>query len=466
MTVRLREGKLTVTTSDHAAADRPAGEDVGGVVRRTGSAGGDAAGPADGDVAGPAGADDAVSAGGDAGRVARPTGATREDVGRPGGAAVWAGRLREDAAAERVCAALRSPLEPLLRDPDGLRRDLAVLLNDAAAGVPGDDLGLRVVDPELGALPWELAAPALEAAGLRLFRRAPRTRGEPADVRAVQGALNRLGRGPLAGDGDLGPVTRAALAALQAELGLPATGLPDPVSMQRLHSAVAGGARPLVAVLRAARPRVTPDDGADTKADVRSVEEASERPGVRTAGFDARAGTPVDRTYARAGFRTVVLDAPGELKSLPHEFPAAVIHLDAGFAVHHGVPALDLRGRGRLTATALDRLIPRDVPAPLVVLDPPAPRTAHETAVELLLRNSFAAELAAVSGVRAVLAAGLVHGGRRERQRVALAGALREGRDVHDVARALREPALDDTLGFVAAALFARTPSVRFPAPG
>ncbi len=327
-------------------------------------------------------------------------------------------------AAERACVAVRSPVGRMLGDPERLGRDLGALLLTAAGGARGD-LGLCAEAPEVCALPWELAAPALEAAGLRLFRPAPHAPGEPAGVSAVQGALNRLGRGPVPSDGELGPATRAALAALQGELGLPATGLPDPVTVQRLHGAVAGGARPRVAILRG-----------------------------------ATSGVPVEGAYARAGFGAEAVDGAAELKRLLRERPAAVLHLDAGFADHHGVPAIELRGPARLTAIAFGRLIARDAPSPLVVLDPPAPRTARDAAAQLLLRNAFASELMAVGTVRALLAAGLTRDSRRQRE--ALAGALREGGDAHEVASALRETAL----AFAATALFARAPSVRFPVPG
>jgi hypothetical protein len=380
------------------------------------------------------------------------------------------GRLHNVDGGARVHAMLtaRTAAEAagrLLHDRNGLARELAALLRDAAATVAPAastlDMGLRAKETIIRALPWELAGPALAADGLRLFRRSPRTRGEPTDIRGIQGALNRLGRLRLAPDGDLGPETRAALAEFQSTVGLPDTGQPDPVTVQRLHGAIAGGAKPVVAIVR-------PSRGAEDRAFRGS----------------RQSGVPVEWAYERLGFRTLVLDSPtgAELAAVLHKRPVAILHVNAGLVDHHGTPAIDLlavagskggpAGSGRHTGTALDGVIPRNLPAPLVVLDVTAPRSRHEAAAQLLLRNAFAAELAGVGTVRAVVATGLARYHRQERLYDALIGALRDGRTVHDVTEAVRalageahEPTLEDAFAFTATALFARTPSVRFPAP-
>jgi hypothetical protein len=128
------------------------------------------------------------------------------------------------------------------------------------------------------------------------------------------------------------------------------------------------------------------------------------------------------------------------LASLLHDQPVAVLHIRAQLKDHHGTPALDLPAP--LTAIALDRAIPRDLPAPLVVLD--------VRASQLPLRNVFATYLSAAGTVRAILATN--HG-------EAVATALLRGSDIYDVTRAVR--ACDPQ-----AALFTRTPSIRFPTPG
>lgn len=349
----------------------------------------------------------------------------------------------------------------LLDDPMGLGEELASLLLDALPSGRKLDVGLRAKDAVVRALPWELASPALEAAGLRLFRRAPRTRGWPADVRGVQGALNRERRVWVSPDGIFGTDTREALQAFQSDGGLPATGMPDPVTVQRLHAAVAGGAAPRVTIVR------------------RSwlAEERTFR-GAR------QSGVLVDWLYRRAGFRPLVLDSPtsDELMAALQRWPPAILHLNVGLVATHGSPAVDVLAlptpkgrpltRGRLTATALDRLIPRNLPAPLVLLDVPAPKGRREAVRQLLLRNVFAAELSAVGTAPAILATGLAADERQRALYATVIGALRVGRDVGDVRAAIAaladvgsEPALADRLAFTAAALFARRPSIRFPAP-
>ncbi len=293
--------------------------------------------------------------------------------------------------------ALAVPAATELQHPAALGRALAAVLRDAVATVAGDrgdDVGLRALHPAAGALPWELAAPAFEAAGLRLFRLAPH--GEAADVTAVQGALSRCHTTPLARDGNLGPETSGALSRFQGEHGLPRTGLADPVTVQRLHGAVTGGDAPRVAIVGDAR--------------------------------DAEAA------YAGAGYHP--LTAGDDLATLLREQPVAVLHIHASLTDHHGTPALDLPTR--LTGIALDRKLPRDLPAPLVVLDVPAQQ-----------RNAFATQLAAIGTVRAILAA---------HHPATVAEALRSQRDIYDVTRAIR--ARDAT-----AALFARNASIRFPRP-
>ncbi|MFC3267334.1 peptidoglycan-binding protein, partial [Camelimonas abortus] len=56
-------------------------------------------------------------------------------------------------------------------------------------------------------------------------------------VMAVQQALNRLGYGPLAADGLMGPGTRAAVERFQKGRGLPVTGEPGPRTLKALSAA-------------------------------------------------------------------------------------------------------------------------------------------------------------------------------------------------------------------------------------
>jgi hypothetical protein len=202
------------------------------------------------------------------------------------------------------------------------------------------------------------------------------------------------------------------------------------------------------------------------------VVRPSHRAEQRSYRGSRHSGVPVDWLYERAGFDTVVLESPSasRLAATLSEHPAAVLHLNVGLVDHHGVPALDLLGGivGRVTGTAFDALLPRHVPAPLVVVDAPAPPSRGEALTQLRLRNGFAAELTAVGTARAVLATGLARYGRQQRLYDALVGALARGEDVHTVASAVRAGAgdgVEDALAFTACALFARTPHERFPAP-
>lgn len=139
------------------------------------------------------------------------------------------GRLCHLAALERVREAIAAPSH----DPEALGRDLAAILRAAVATVHVErddrvaalsagaaalearprvtqvtrDVGLDAGQPTVQALPWELAVPALDAAGIKFFRR---TRTGTADMRGIQGALRRLDPWPLATDGNLGPETALA----------------------------------------------------------------------------------------------------------------------------------------------------------------------------------------------------------------------------------------------------------------
>ena len=56
------------------------------------------------------------------------------------------------------------------------------------------------------------------------------------DYRAIQGMLNELGLGASPEDGQWGPASRRAMRAFQASKGLPDTGTPDPATVAALRA--------------------------------------------------------------------------------------------------------------------------------------------------------------------------------------------------------------------------------------
>ncbi len=205
----------------------------------------------------------------------------------------------------------------------------------------------------------------------------------------------------------------------------------------------------------------------------RRAEDISFR-GSRQSGVD------VQLAYERMGFHTTTLDAPtpDELNDVLRDRPAAIVHLTLGLVNHLGTAAIDLlavartKGRpvsaGRLTGLALDALIPRNVPSPLVILDAAAPKSRRESVTQLLLRNAFAADLVSAGNVRALIATGLAQYARRRELYETLIRALAEGREVGDIVRCVQDADagpqdFERTLAFTATALFARTPDTRFP---
>ena len=345
----------------------------------------------------------------------------------------------------------------MLDDPAALGEQLAGLLSAALGrdaerpSTPGSsfDIGLRTRDTVIRALPWELGARPLAATGIFLFRRAPRTRGVPADVRAVQAAL-----GGLAVDGILGERTDAAIREFQAGHKLPLTGIPDVATVLRLQSLRTGDHAPRVVVVRPSR----------------RLEHTAYR-GAR------QSGVPVDWHYELAGFKVLVLESPTgeELQRTLERQPAAILHLNLGLVDHHGTPAIDLapyaglKGRsaagGRLTGTALDSLLPSRGLSPLVILDATAPQSRRELVTQLLLRNAFAGELVSCANVRAALAVGLRHYKFQKELTETLVTVLARGGTMRDLLRETHAVGEGKDGPFLPPALFARHPDLRFPAP-
>jgi hypothetical protein len=326
------------------------------------------------------------------------------------------------------------------------------------------DLAVRIKDGALQPLPWELAASkkSHDAPLFTEFRRAYRQSADVAAdtrlVRMVQAGLKMLGSS-LQVDGVSGPDTTKALRAFEAEQEPAAIRTEYPVTVQRLHQALLKGARPSVVIVQPA------------------------------SGDGPRLGFAVERRYDQAGFNACTVDQmhiPVLEVMLRAEPPPVIVHVVGGLVATAGLTAVDLQTgthswgsadeTGLLTSADLDRalrIVSRDWPAPVVVLDVPAPTGHREVADQLLLRNCFAGDLFALGASRAVVTTGL--GGRKAADLVqdVLVEGLARGDAIGDVVQRVRGQAPDSgfdrfdwSAPFVATALWSNDPSMRLPASG
>jgi hypothetical protein len=233
----------------------------------------------------------------------------------------------------------------------------------------------------------------------------------------------------------------------------------DPVTVQRLHQALLRGARPGVVIVSPA-PSAGP-----------------------------RLGSAVERRYTQAGFNACTVDRthiPALMALLGAEPPPVIVHVVGGLVATAGLTAVDLQAdtrswgapgeTGLLTPGDLDRAlrtVSRNWPAPVVVLDVPAPTGHREVADQLLLRNCFAGSLFPLGASRAVVTIGLA--GRKDADLVqdVLAEGLASGDAIGDVVQRVRRqvPAsgfdrFETSVPFVATGLWSNDPSMRLPAPG
>lgn len=326
------------------------------------------------------------------------------------------------------------------------------------------DLALRIKDGVLQPLPWELAASRehrdvpLFTEFRRAYRQSPEVAPDTRLVRMVQAGLKMLGSS-LQVDGVSGPDTAKALRAYESDQD-PATARPeDPVTVQRLHQALLQGARPGVVIVQPA-----PSDG-------------------------PRLGLAVERRYDQAGFNACTVDQmhiQALMVMLRADPPPVIVHVVGGLVATAGLTAVDLqagtRGWGSpdeigfLTSADLDRAlrtVSRDWPAPVVVLDVPAPTGHREIADQLLLRNCFAGDLFALGASRAVVAAGLA--GRKASYLVqdVLVEGLARGDAIGDVVQRVRRQVppsgfdrFDWSAPYAATALWSNDPSMRLPSSG
>ena len=326
------------------------------------------------------------------------------------------------------------------------------------------DLAVRVKDGVLQPLPWELAASKAhhDVPLFTEFRRAYRQSADVAPdtrlVRMVQAGLKMLGSS-LQVDGVSGPDTAKALRAYESDQDPAAVRAEDPVTVQRLHQALLQGARPGVVIVQPA------------------------------ASEGLRPGFAVERRYNRAGFNACTIDQmplPVLEVMLRAQPPPVIVHVVGGLVATAGLTAVDLQAgprgwsstdeTGLLSAADLDRAlraVSRDWPAPVIVLDVPAPNGYREIADQLLLRNCFAGDLFALGASRAVVTTGL--GGRKAADLVqdVLVEGLARGDAIGDVVQRVRSQGppsgferFDWSAPFAATALWSNDPSMRLPAPG
>src|SRR5262249_52000239 len=88
--------------------------------------------------------------------------------------------------------------------------------------------------PKTATLPPEKAHPTSEHAASP-----PKEGPTPEMIRETQQLLASLGYHPGSADGRLGPMTRAAVEVFQRRNGLPVTGVPSPIVLQRLRETAA-----------------------------------------------------------------------------------------------------------------------------------------------------------------------------------------------------------------------------------
>ena len=361
----------------------------------------------------------------------------------------------------------------LLADWEALGLELGVLLLGGVgsarrfADLPERaDFALRIHDFPLHVVPWELARSREALVSLDLgfgclYRTTPHDSVDPEDVRALQIALRRLQDQDLGADGILGPQTRSALARFQEATELRPTGEPDALTEHRLHAVLVGDV-PTVTVVR---PSL-------------QFEERAYR-------GSTQASAPIERLYEYHGFAVTVLHEV-KLEHLSHELrkrPATIIHISAGLVDSGGTAVLDFASDwapgelpveasmtpGRLTSPALDQLLRGHVPRPIVILDPPAPRTVVEVANQLCLRNAFAADLFTLGNVRAVLGTGLARYESQARLYGLLVAGLASGATLGEVTNVVRRVAVEDPaklehlIAFAAPALFARSTAIAVP---
>jgi hypothetical protein len=321
------------------------------------------------------------------------------------------------------------------------------------------EFSIRIHDGILQSLPWELAVDGSGQMISALFRRIYRAPAHDVPntrlVRVVQASLNRLGYS-IPVDGVSGPDTDRALAAWERDSAISLGKAGRIETVQRLHEALLKGATPRALIVRAA------------------------------ASEGRRRNFALERRYARAGIEPYRVEDPypSALHAVMNsEPPPVVVHIVGGLVATSGSIGIDLLdagawGSGRhdqaelFMAMDLDRVlraVPPNWPSPVVVLEVPLPNGRREAADQLLLRNSYAADLFALGGTQALIGSGLAPPSSIRPVQDVLVEGLARGDAVGDIVQAMRRQGpkkssrFESDVAFAAIALWTTSPGMRLP---
>jgi hypothetical protein len=321
-------------------------------------------------------------------------------------------------------------------EPRRLAHLLADLLGfDRVGALIGDfatDLALVLPPGPWAALPVE---GAMDAASLPraclLYRTDPSALGLRAAVAWAQSALSELLGSRIIPDGIFGPMTQHAVEQYQRGSGLATTGLLDAATRRHLRSGLAERRG------RAGSPRVV------------IVQRSRESERFTKESYGA-VGLAVADLYAHAGVPALAIEPdPRALAAAINELEPEIIHIVGGFRESADVGEVHLflddpgayAEYSRQLAVSPSMLAsmlrgPATRPRPTVILETPAPPDHFGAALQLFLRNIFAADLFARGATEAVLATGLF----REVDLFghALVKALSQGTSVGRLTRELR----------------------------
>jgi peptidoglycan hydrolase-like protein with peptidoglycan-binding domain len=344
-------------------------------------------------------------------------------------------------------------------EPRRLAGLLADLIDFHRVGALIEDLGmptdLALVLPRgpWAALPVE---GAMDARGLHsgplLYRTDPSALGLNAAVAWAQSALSELLGLKVIPDGIFGTMTEQAVEQYQRGNGLVATGLLDATTRRHLRNSLAKARG------RSGLPRVL------------ILQRSREGERFSKESYGA-IGLAVADLYEECNVPALAIEPPypHELVKAIEHFEPEIIHIVGGFRESTDVGEVHLflddpsayTKSGRQFAISSSMLAsmlrgPASRPRPTVILETPAPPDDFAAALQLFLRNIFAADLFARGVTEAVLATGLCRDVRS--LGFTLVSEVSRGASVGRLTRVLRH--LAETTGdrFVPTALWATDP--------